>query len=140
MLSGEVDTARNVEEDASLLGEAGPVVDLELVERHAQAHTLEVAREVWLLWSFVLKLGSSPDGSARPAEYELQVLEPPECRGEHVQLGPVPPGHTPPTLGLHAHANVEVVAPEGPNSMWNSCSVHQHASLYLCLYVLNYIT
>lgn len=71
MLSGEVDAAGNIEEDASLLGEAGPVVDLELVKRHAQTNTLEVAREVWLLWSFVLKLSSSPDGSTRPTEYEL---------------------------------------------------------------------
>lgn len=47
-------------------------------------------------------------------ENELQVLKPPPHVGEHVQLGPLSPGHPPAQLGLHAHTDFEVVTPEGP--------------------------
>ena len=61
-----------------------------------------------LLWPLVVEHSPSSDWSASPAEYELEVLKPPEGRGEHVHPGPVPPRPR-----LHADAHVQVFAPEG---------------------------
>ena len=62
-----------------------------------------------LLWSQVVEHCTSSNGSARPTEDELEILKPPEGRGEHVHPGPVPPRPR-----LHADAHVQVLAPEGP--------------------------
>ncbi len=61
------------------------------MERNADDHLADMAGEGGLPEAGGAEDGAPPDGPRRPAEDELEVLEPAQRRAEHVQLGPVTP-------------------------------------------------
>ncbi len=61
------------------------------MERDADYHLPDMAGEGGLPEAGGAENGAPADGPRRPAEDELEVLEPAQRRAEHVQLGPVTP-------------------------------------------------
>jgi len=64
---------------------------LELMESDADDHLADMAGKGGFPEAGRVEDGAPPDGPRRPAEDELEVLEPAQRGAEHVQLGPVTP-------------------------------------------------
>ena len=59
------------------------------MQRNTDVHLVKMPREMWLLWSVVMKLVAPPNRPGGATEDKLEVLKPSDGRAEHVQLGTV---------------------------------------------------
>ena len=99
-MGGQVDTTRNIQQNAALLRKARPIIDLKLVQGHTNVNFVKMAGKVRLSGPIIFENIATPNRSSGPAENKLKVLEPSQRGTKHVQLGPLAACHAPARLCL----------------------------------------